>query len=226
MKENVLSEFGPLYHNYSLFGVNNEQIPGIFRLNQQAKEKFLIPYITCAVNALKKTNSLISFMELFCADGYYAMVARRLGVSISYGVDNNRDKFFAMAGQIASALGLDNVHFFEKDVQDMHTFKPVDIVANLGGLYHVTNPEQILDGSYALAKSFLIVQSVVSMENNSEDYFETPAPGWDWGSRYSRESFHKMIVAKNWNILEYNFNELPGNSKKVSRGSVYYLIKK
>ncbi len=226
MKENVLSQFGPLYHNYSLFGVHNEQLPGIFKLNQQAKEEFLIPYITRAVNILKETNMLISFMELFCADGYYAMVARQLGATIAYGVDNNRDGFFAKASQIASALGVDNIHFFEKDVQDIGTFKPVDIVANLGGLYHVSNPEQILVESYAVAKSFLIVQSVVSMENNSEDYFEAPAPGWSWGSRYSRESFHKMILAKNWNILDYNFNELPGNINKVSMGSVYYLIKK
>lgn len=226
MQEHVLAHFGPLYHNYALFGVHNEQLPGIFGLNQQAKEKILLPYIAYAIKKVKETSPLVSFMELFCADGYYAMAARHLGATIACGVDNNRDGFFTKASQIAAALGLDNVHFFEKDVQDVRTFKPVDIVANLGGLYHVANPEQILEDSYAVAKRFLLVQNVVSMENNDADYFESPAPGWSWGSRYSRESFHAMILAKNWNILDFQFNELPGNPQKSDMGSVYYLIQK
>ena len=69
MKENILSSFGPLYHKYSLFGVNNEQFPGMFRMNQEAKEKFLLPYIAFAANNLKQTNPFVLFMELFCADG-------------------------------------------------------------------------------------------------------------------------------------------------------------
>jgi hypothetical protein len=29
----------------------------------------------------------VSFAELFCADGYYAMMARRLGATASMGID-------------------------------------------------------------------------------------------------------------------------------------------
>jgi len=66
-------------------------------------------------------------------------------------------------------------------VNKINELEQVDIVANLGGLYHVSNPKEIIEKSYNMAKKLLVIQSVVSMKNDDENYFESPAPGWTWG---------------------------------------------
>jgi hypothetical protein len=226
-QSNPLSDLGPLYHSYRWFGVDNEQIPGIYDKNQRAKEAILGGYILQALAKSRTSVDLpVSFAELFCADGFFVMLARHFGASECVGIDNNREGHLSKAPQIAERLGLSNCSFRLADVNQPEGLGSYDIVANVGGLYHVTNPEEVLDKSYAMAKKFLIVQTVVSTANNKRSYFETPAPGWNWGSRYSAASFHRMISRKGWNILDAHFNELEGNNRPEDRGSVYYLISK
>ena len=80
--------------------------------------------------------------------------------------------------------------------------------------------------SYDMAKQYLIVQNVVSLANTDENYYEAPAPGWDWGNRYSRESFDRMIRSLGYDIEDSFFNHLEGNDRPEDMGSVYYLIRK
>ena len=160
------------------------------------------------------------------ADGFYAMAARKFGAFDSIGIDNNRDGYLKYAEKISSRLGLDRVQFLAMDVSAIEHLKTVDIVANVGGLYHVSNPMEILSKSYDFAKRYLIVQTVVSLATQDDDYYESPAPGWDWGNRFSRTSFEKYIHSKNWEILDSHFNELEGNDRLEDRGSIYFLIKK
>jgi len=224
-----LNHLGELYHDFSFFGAKNKQLPGCFHLNQCCKSPIIIAYIAYAIAKSKKNiNSSVKFIELFCADGYYAMAAARLGATESYGIDSDRDGHFDKADQIAKILAIKNVEFIKSDVNklDKIGIDNVDIVANIGGLYHVENPEELLIKSYNLAKNFLIVQSVVSMSNNDPEYFETPAPGWHWGCRYNKLSFHNMITKLGFKIVDYHFNELTGNERMEDKGSVYYLIEK
>jgi len=223
---NNLYNLGDLYHNYALFGFDNDQIPGIFYPNQCCKEPIIMAYIQYSIAKSKKYfKDEVSFAELFCADGYYAMVARHLGASISLGIDNNRDGYFEKAKAISQMLRLTNVNFIEMDVNQIDQLEKVEIVANIGGLYHVTNPREVLAKSHRMANKFLIVQSVVSMANYSPEYFETPAPGWTWGNRFNRNSFDNMIKSLGFNVIDKHFNELEGNDRLEDRGSVYYLIK-
>ena len=193
--KDALAHLGPLYHNYSFFGVDNAQLEGIFAGNQSAKGPILTAYTALAIAKVKNTQDKVSFAELFCADGYYAMLASRLGVDKSVGYDNDIDPhhFFQKAPEIAKGLGLHNVKFQKRDMQKLKSLPHFDIVANVGGLYHVSNPEEILKKSYDMAKKYLIIQTVVSLENKKNDYFEAPAPGWTWGSRYNRQSFDALI---------------------------------
>lgn len=224
-----LDLLGELYHDFSFFGAKNIQLPGCFHLNQCCKAPIIIAYIAFAIAKSKKNiDSSVKFIELFCADGYFAMVASRLGATESYGIDSGQDGFSEKADQIAKILEIKNVEFIKSDVNklDEIDIDNVDIVANIGGLYHVENPEELLIKSYNLAKNYLIVQSVVSMSNNDPEYFETPAPGWSWGCRYNKVSFHTMIKKLGYKIVDYHFNELTGNDRIEDRGSVYYLIEK
>lgn len=219
--------YGELYHDYSIFGVKNHQLPGIYEPNQKCKMHIIRAYIQYAIAKCKeKMDDKVSFAELFCADGYYAMVARHFGATNSIGIDNNGDNFLTNAAKIAEEIGLTNIKFFQDDVNNINNYEKVDIVANVGGLYHVPNPIEILIKSCNLAKKFLIVQTVVTMGNDDPDYFESPAPGWTWGSRFNRYSFDKVIKGLGYNIIDQHFNELEGNDRPEDRGSVYYLIKK
>jgi hypothetical protein len=220
-----LTDLGPLYHDYSFFGAVNEQLPGIYALNQAAKAPIITAYIALALADAREQSDHVSFTELFCADAYYAMVASRLGAASVRGVDNHRDDFSAKAPEVARRLGIGGFELVDLDVvTQIDRLEPADVVANVGGLYHVADPEAVLQASYDLARRYLVVQSVVSLANDDPDYFEAPAPGWDWGSRYSLVSFDTMIRSQGWNILAWHANELTGNTEPKDRGSVYYLV--
>jgi hypothetical protein len=222
-----LRHLGPLYHSYRLLGGLNDQIPGIYAPNQACKEPILLAYIQWAIAKCRTTIATpVSFAELFCADGYYAMMARHLGATASMGIDNDRDKHLGTAATVAAALGVGDVKFVNMDVNAIDTLEPVDIVANVGGLYHVANPLEILRKSYAMARRFLIVQNVVSLGSTAADYYTSPAPGWTWGNRFSRESFDAAMRQTGWDIVDHHFNELEGNDRPEDRGSAYYLVRK
>lgn len=222
-----LRHLGPQYHSYRLLGAINEQLPGIYPPNQACKEPILLAYIQLAIAKCRtKLATPVSFAELFCADGYYAMMARRFGATESMGIDNDRDGHLGTAAKIAAALGLDGVRFHRMEVDAIDTLATVDIVANVGGLYHVANPLEVLAKSYAMARRYLIVQNVVSLANEDPRYFASPAPGWTWGSRFSRASFDKAMRDTGWDIVDQHFNELEGNDRPEDRGSAYYLVRK
>jgi hypothetical protein len=220
-----LTDLGPLYHDYSFFGAVNEQLPGIYAANQAAKAPILTAYIALAIADAREDGVPVSFTELFCADAYYAMVASRLGAASVRGVDNHRDDFSTTATEVARRLGIGGFELVDLDVTTQSDrLEPADVVANVGGLYHVSDPEAVLRASYDLARRYLIVQSVVSLANDDPHYFEAPAPGWDWGSRYSLASFDTMIRSQGWSIQAWHANELTGNTAAQDRGSVYYLV--
>lgn len=223
---NALDDLGPLYHSYRLFGVDNQQLEQ-FRVNQVCKESIILGYILlCIGKSRANCFATPSFAELFCADGYFTMAANYFGAEPAVGIDNNRDGWSKHGEEIARRLGLTDVSFEHLDVNTIAESNKYDIVANIGGLYHVSNPVDILRKSYDLTKRFLIVQSVVSMLNNDPDYFVAPAPGLQHGCRYSPQAFANMVASQGYRIIDMQFNQLEGNQRVEDRGSVYMLIEK
>ncbi len=226
MDPHVLDDLGPLYHSYRLFGVQNRQLEQ-FRVNQLCKEPILLGYISLAIGKARESYfQSPSFAELFCADGYFTMLANFLGAGPAVGIDSNRDGWSNHMPEVARRLGLNGVRFEQRDVNTIAERDAYDIVANIGGLYHVSNPVEVLRKSYDLARRFLIVQTVVSVANNDGDYFVSPAPGWQHGCRYSPQSFVTMVQAQGYRILDAQFNQLEGNARIEDRGSVYMRIEK
>lgn len=218
----------PMYHSWAIFGVKkNRQISEAYIKNGLAKSPIITAYIALALaKCREKIDDEVSFAEFFCADGYYTMLARHLGATESHGYDKGKDPFFKMADKMRRRLGLTNVFFHKEDILNINKKDSTDIVANVGGLYHISDPIKAIDISYNFCKKYLIIQTVVSMENNDPDYFETPAPHWTWGCRFSKAWLDRVISEKGYNVIDSHFNELEGNDNLVSRGSVYYLIRK
>lgn len=225
MTRRSLRGLGPLYHSYRLFGIDNEQRPE-FVVNQRVKEPIILGYMSLAIGKSRRAAAdAVSFAELFCADAYYAMLAAWLGASPSVGIDNNRDGWSSPARRIARRLEL-GVDFQQRDVNELNESDVYDVVANIGGLYHVPNPIEILRKSWAMTRRYLIVQSVVSLANESPEYFESPAPGWTHGSRFSADFLFGAARSEGYRVIDSHRNVLEGNERPEDRGSVYMLIEK
>lgn len=210
-----------VYHSYRIFGENNIQKSEKFKLNQLAKEPIIFSYILHALaNCKKSVFDEVTFSELFCADGYFALAAKKFGATTSIGIDNGYKGYFATAKKISEYFQED-INFIKMDVNDIDTLPPVDIVANVGGLYHTRNPAKILQLSHAYAKKYLIVQTVVSL---CGPYFEESPKDRAWGSRFTRE--YMEDITEGYDVIDSHFNELEGNKHLKNRGSFYCLIRK
>jgi hypothetical protein len=219
-----LEHLGDMYHDLSIFGFRTQQKP-MYALNQKCKQPILTAYITHAIAKSQTAyDGDVSFVEMFCADAFYAMLARRLGATKCFGIDTNKNGWSGHNKEVAAVLGLDDIEFICDDVANLEKYGRFDIVANVGGLYHMSNPEEVLLASYRAASKFLIVQTVVSTAKNDPRYFETPAPGWTWGCRFSKEWLDRTIKKHRMLVVDQHFNELEGNSRPEDRGSCYYLI--
>jgi len=216
------------YHNYSVFDLSVPQKDGIYAPNQASKGPIISGYLLFALGKLKaKQNGPVSTIEMFCADAYFSFLARKFGADHCIATDNDRDGHFAEAASIKEKLGYgEEVTFLKSDIFDLPKGLSANIVINCGGLYHLSEPLRALDLSYSLATDYLIVQTVVSLASSDKNYFETPAPGWTWGSRFSHEYLLAAIQERGWNIVDVDRNELLGNDKPQDRGSSYFLISK
>jgi len=126
-------------------------------------------------------------------------------------------------GRLATKLlgNMDKIDFYKQDVFSLD--KNFDIGICVGGLYHITDPKKLLELLNKKISKYLVVQTVVSLANEDENYFESPAPNWTWGCRFSHKYLLKMLEQTGWTILEESRNELLDNTSLSDRGSSYCL---
>ena len=123
---------------------------------------------------------------------------------------------------ISKILGNQNKAFFTKcNVFDLLGSFDFGICA--GGLYHLSNPQDLLKLLREKIGTALIIQTVYSLAESSPDYFETPAPHWTWGCRFSYSYLLETVEKAGWKIVDACTNELEGNERLEDRGSAYLL---
>lgn len=211
----------PWYHDFGVLGVKTVQEPGIWRPNQIAKEKPLFDYIGKAVAACRAKKTPVAGIELFCADGFYGNYAVKAGADSLVGVDLDENNL-AKARLMAKLLGHSGKASFEhRDVFQIDGTYDFGICA--GGLYHISDPAGLLKLVARRVTGPLVIQTVYSLANSDPDYFETPAPGWTWGSRFSHARLVRMIEEAGWRIVESSMNELKANKRPEDMGSAYFL---
>lgn len=212
----------PWYHDFSLLGYPTIQREGIFYLNQESKQYHILGMIQIAIAICKDMGVAQPIgIELFCADGYYSNHAIQAGAAHIHGFDVD-DKELLKARTISKILGKSKrIEFYKKDVFEIDDNYDFAICA--GGLYHITDPEGLLRLLRRKVQGPLVIQTVYSLACNNEDYFESPAPGWTWGCRFSYKFLLSMLERSGWKIVYKKSNELKGNERLEDRGSAYIL---
>ncbi|MCP5100428.1 MAG: methyltransferase domain-containing protein [Chloroflexi bacterium] len=197
--------------------------PNSHQINQRHKEAYLLPYLE---KSLKDVGESPRCLDLFCADGYYSCWIGSLSPQASItGVDLDADEI-KRAETAVSVLNLQNVTFERKDIfEKVAEPAQYDLVMCAGGLYHLTNPRQLLVNLTKITKGYLVIQSAITLETEDPDYFVSPAPGWKHGSRFTHAGLKKWLQEIGWEIIEEGRNELTGNPRLTDRGSSYFLCR-
>lgn len=211
----------PWYHDFSPLGFSTPQRGGIFGPNQSAKQRVIFGLIDQALGICEKTGAPKTVLELFCADGFYAVYAAQRGATAVAGIDLD-EKELRKARLISKHLNVRRARFLREDVLTSRRTASVGIC--VGGLYHLTDPQVLLSRLRDLISTALVVQTVFHLGRRQEAaYFESPAPGWTWGCRFSVPMVQRMLQRAGWEVVSETTNELPGNDRPEDRGSYYAL---
>lgn len=211
----------PWYHNFDILDFTTRQKKGVFKSNQETKQDIIFDYIDQAISICNENNVSPCGIELFCADGFFSNYAIKHGAKKMHGIDIDKH-YLSQAQLITKLLGNENkVSFSHSDVFNL-TDK-YDFAICAGGLYHISNPYDLLKLLRKKTRFALIIQTVYSLAKISENYFETPAPKLNWGCRFSYSYLLKMVENAGWKVLDSSTNELNANSRPEDRGSAYLL---
>ncbi|RMF02565.1 MAG: class I SAM-dependent methyltransferase [Chloroflexi bacterium] len=193
-------------------------------VNQRHKEAILVPMLT---NTLSKIGSEPRCLDLFCADGYYTCWMKKRSPDAHVTSIDLDARHLERAQFAVDALGLNHgVEFKREDVLNFVQQAPAfDLIFCTGGLYHLENPQQFLRNLGRTNSKFLIVQSVVTLTTEDENFFVTPAPGWKHGSRFTHAALRKWLIESGWHIEQEARNTLTGNPRLLDRGSSYFLCR-
>jgi ABC-type polysaccharide/polyol phosphate transport system ATPase subunit len=216
----------PWIYDYSTLGVNTglELISIPPTKNQKFTEPIITSYLKKAFENIR--NERPTLLDMFCIDGFFSIyAAKTFKCGRILAIDNDQNNV-ERAKLMNKKLNVDNV---EIRLQDPHTLdeqESFDVVLNLYGLHMVSDPENVLKTTHKITKQFALIHSVVTLENVDPDYFETPAPGWTWGCRFTETKISKWIESLDWDIIAHDRNVLEENAALHDRGSVYFLCKK
>jgi SAM-dependent methyltransferase len=210
----------PWYHDFGPLGLPTPQRGGIFPANQEAKQGPIFRLLDDAIGRAAGRTADVSVLELFCADGFYGLRAAQRGARRVVGVDTDPQEV-AKARLAAKLLGVTGAEFRVADVFLTSDRASVGVCA--GGLYHLSDPARLLRQLRDQVADALVVQTVYHLGRPEPDYFESPAPGWTWGCRFSYEYLLGMVARCGWSVEHAEANELLGNDRAADRGSAYLL---
>jgi hypothetical protein len=192
-------------------------------INQRHKETLITPFLQRCLDALGPTPHCL---DLFCADGYYScLMGNYRPDAFITGVDLDEQEI-ERAKAAATVLDIARAEFFVADVWEwLQQPAQYDLILVAGGLYHLTQPRELVTRLRQIASGYLVIQSVVTLETEAADYFVSPAPGWKHGSRFTHTGLKHWLTDAGWTVLDEARNELTGNSRLCDRGSSYFLCR-
>jgi hypothetical protein len=229
--------FSPWYHDFESLGIKTPfPADKTYAEYQELKGIICNKYILKAMSEIRIMDQQknVQILEYFAADCYYGIQALVFDKNSKLtaidkldesGEGKKRVNNFEKAKLIARVLKLqDRIRFITGDVFDY--FEKCDLLLNIGGLYHLENPDDLLLQMRKISPEYAVIQSVVHEDINHADFFVTPAPQWTWGSRFTYGYLRKLIIDSGYAVLEEDFNLLYLNDRPEDRGSAYFLVKR
>jgi hypothetical protein len=219
------------YHNFKSLGFPTAINPDpSYSKAQKQKEQILLPLIEKHVGRFGLNGGELVGAEYFGADAYYSFHCLNLGVSKMYSIDLGQESPESRGEVLGQARVMSRLLDCETslEIRNMDVFdftEKVDFILCFGGLYHLEKPIELMQQIFDLT-DLVVVQTIVSLQNTSQDYFETPAPNWSWGSRMSEEYFKRAVRDQGWKILEWNLVTADFNSELSDRGNLFCVLGK
>ena len=219
------------YHNFKSLGFPTAINPDpSYSKAQKQKEQILLPLIEKCLKRFRSNIGELVGAEYFGADAYYSFHCLNLGVSQMYSIDLGQESPESRGGVLGQARVMSRLLDYEPSlhIRNMDVFdftQNVDFILCFGGLYHLEKPIELMQQIFGLT-DLVIVQTIVSLQNKSQDYFETPAPKWTWGSRMSEKYFERAVLAQGWKILEWNLVIADYNSDLSDQGNLFCVLGK
>ena len=206
----------PWYHDFEALGVSTPQdtIP-TYRRNQELKSRILFPMIDKAILLLNEDGvDRPKILEYFAADSFFGLYAlsrspedsELLAVDLGAhsGESQKRANVLSQGLLIAKCIGL-SAHFKQIKKSVFEVNDRCALILNIGGLYHIEQVEELIRMSSLNGARIMIIQTVVHEDRNIRDFFESPAPNWTWGSRFSASWIRNLIMSFGWKILDGRF---------------------
>jgi SAM-dependent methyltransferase len=128
--------------------------------------RHFIPYLLAAQNGSLKGKRIL---DIACNSGFWSVQCALLGAEEVVGFDARND-LIEQANLIKSIVGVENAQFRVLDFWDMNpkslggTF---DIVLNLGILYHLPQPLEVLKRTAVMARKHILLDTEVCQSPNA-----------------------------------------------------------
>jgi SAM-dependent methyltransferase len=101
----------------------------------------------------------MDLLDIGCNSGWFSFDLAERGIRAVHGVDL-RPGNIAQARYLRDYFGLDNAEFEVADAMSFDETRQWDVVLNLGLLYHVTDPLELLQRTYQLCRRFAVVDTI------------------------------------------------------------------
>ena len=105
----------------------------------------------------------LSVVDIACNWGGFAVEARLRGASEVVGFDI-REENTAKAARLAQHFGLDDIGFHTADLFAYDPGRTFDVVLNLGLMYHISQPFEMMKKTFELSNRAAVIDTVVHRE--------------------------------------------------------------
>ena len=193
--------------------------------------RHFMPYLLDAAGGSLKGKRIL---DIACNSGFWSIQCALLGAEV-VGFDG-REELVAQANLIKSIVGLDNVNFQQMDFWDMTPEKlggKFDFVLNLGILYHLPSPIEVLELTKSMANELVLIDTGISDSSDSiikliwEEPFDirqaTSAGVVAFPSKSGIDLILKHIGMKEWFEIPMRTKDMPAVYLKDRRAS--WLVK-
>lgn len=152
----------PLSPNHSTLG-GREVTQEIYRISRYRSE-YRLNFIWSGLEMILNTSLRdMSVLDMACNWGGFAVEAKLRGVQDVSAFDIREDNIYK-AKLLANHFDISNINFETKDLFQYEPNKKFDIVLNLGLMYHLSQPFEMMKKTYELTQHVAVIDTIVHRE--------------------------------------------------------------